>query len=64
MTFIKYLNAGGIDILNGNHELIYKKSACKMRLENPLISPTTGKLDQSQGLQTLGKCLYIKGAIS
>ena len=57
MTFIKYLNAGGIDILHKNHELIYKKSACKMRLKNPLISPITGKLDQSQGLQTLGKCL-------
>ena len=35
------------------------KSACKMRLENLPISPTTGKLDQSQGLQTLGTCLYI-----
>ena len=35
-----------------------------MRLENPLISPTTGKLDQSQGLQTLGTCLYNKDAIS
>ena len=28
-----------------------------MRLENPLILPITGKLDQSQGLQTLGTCL-------
>ena len=34
-----------------------------MRLEKPLISPITGKLDQRQGLQTLGPCLYIKGAI-
>ena len=38
-----------------------------MRLENPLISPITGKLDQSQGLQTLGthcRSTCIKGAIS
>ena len=35
-----------------------------MRLENPLISPITGKLDQSQGLQTLGTRLYVKGAIA
>ena len=35
-----------------------------MRLENLLILPITGKLDQSQGLQTLSTRLYIKGAIA
>ena len=35
-----------------------------MLLENPLISPITGKLGQRQGLQTLSTRLYIKGAIS
>ena len=35
-----------------------------MRLEKTLISPITGKLDHSQGLQTLGTRLYVKGAIA
>ena len=51
---IKHKNARGIDILHGNHGFIH----VKCDLENPQISPITGKLDQSQGLQTLGTCLY------